>query len=195
MRSLSKKIKRFQKNQVNFKNMETQNIPYPDLKIIKELFYDQCDFKFINLELNSASTEYSACSFNLNGYKIEYRLSKITPTKTGQFVTIWKRGKNGKTEPFDVTDDFDFIIISSIVGNRIGQFIFSKSVLVNKRIITQEGKYGKRGIRVYSIWDFTTNIQAEKTKNWQTKYFIEIKNGDSTNINFVKKTLTKLMEK
>ena len=83
------------------------------LKVAKELVYDKCGFELTNPKLNSESLEYGACSFNLNGNTIQHRVAKITPTKTGQFVTIWKRNKNGITEPFDILDDIDFIIITT----------------------------------------------------------------------------------
>ncbi|MFA6403276.1 MAG: MepB family protein [Salinivirgaceae bacterium] len=86
---------------------------YNDLEIVKELVYDKCGFCITNLKLNSESAEYGACSFVLNGMLIEYRVSKITPTKTGQFVTIWKRNQNGITVPFDLMDDIDFVVINN----------------------------------------------------------------------------------
>ena len=60
------------------------------------------------LERNAESTVYGACSFQLNDMKIEYRVSKTTPTKTGQFVTSWKRNAQGITTPFDISDDINF---------------------------------------------------------------------------------------
>jgi hypothetical protein len=92
-----------------------QNSMHSDLEIVKELIYDKCGFDLTNLKQYSESIEYGACSFVLNGKTIEYRLSKITPTKIGQFVTIWKRNKDGIIEPFDILDDIDFIIITSKV--------------------------------------------------------------------------------
>lgn len=171
--------------------MITEDVLYSDLKIVKELLYDKCGLKLTSLKLNSESMEYGACSFELNGQKIEHRISKITPTKAGQFVTIWKRNKNGVTQPFDMLDDFDFITITSKCGDNIGQFIFPKSILADKGIITQNGKDGKRGIRVYPSWDTVTNKQAEKTQSWQTKYFATIKNDNSTDIDLVRKIFHK----
>lgn len=162
------------------------------LKVVKELVYDQCGFELTNLKLNPESLEYGACSFQLDGQKIEHRISKITPTKTGQFVTIWKRNKKGVTIPFDIFDDIDFVIITSINSDTIGQFIFPKSVLAEKGIITQNGKDGKRGIRVYPSWDTVTNKQAEKTQSWQTKYFVTIKKDNSTDFDLTKKLLDKI---
>ena len=161
------------------------------LKVAKELVYDKCGFELTNPKLNSESLEYGACSFNLNGNTIQHRVAKITPTKTGQFVTIWKRNKNGITEPFDILDDIDFIIITTRSGNNLGQFIFPKSVLADKGIITRNDKEGKRGIRVYPPWDIAINKQAQKTQNWQTKYFLIIKNDNSTDLDLTKKLFTK----
>jgi hypothetical protein len=52
--------------------------------------------------------------------------------------------------------------------------VFPKSELINKGFITSEKQDGKRGFRVYPIWDKTLNKQAEKTQKWQLNYFYEI---------------------
>lgn len=176
--------------------MQTQNTftkpndIYSELKIAKELVYDKCDFELANLRHNTESKEYSACSFELNGNRIQYRVSKITPTKTGQFVTIWKRNKSGITEPFNILDEFDFIVIASKCCYNLGQFIFPKSILADNGIITRNGKEGKRGIRVYPPWDIATNKQAKKTQHWQVKYFLTIKNDGGTDLALAKQLLS-----
>lgn len=152
---------------------------------VKELVYDKCNFEFSNLVIDSESEEYQACSFKLNSFQIIHRLSKITPTKIGQFVTIWKRNDKGITTPFNVSDNFDFIIITSKSDENLGQFVFPKSVLLEKGIISNNNNSGKRGIRVYPPWDFPASKQAEKTQNWQTKYFYSI-NDSSFDIELVK---------
>ncbi len=149
-----------------------------DLKFILDV-YAKCGFTLTNFQLHSESSEYGACSFELNNHKVEYRISKITPTKTGQFVTIWKRNNKGITAPFDVSD-LDFIVITSKSGDKIGQFIFPKSVLLEKGIITSSGKQGKRGIRVYPPWDNANSKQAEQTQRWQTNYFMQLKPNNVT---------------
>lgn len=169
--------------------MTTINFFHDDLKIAKELVYDQCNFDFSDPKLNAESIEYGACSFELDSKKIQHRVSKITPTKTGQFVTLWKRNKDGITEPFDYSDEIDFIIITARSGDNFGQFIFPKTVLADKGIITQNGKSGKRGIRVYPPWDIPKNKQAEKTQSWQIIYFLTIKEDGFTNFRLLKKLL------
>lgn len=148
------------------------------LKITKELVYDKCGFELTNPMVNTESIEYGACVFQLDKKTIIHRVSKITPTKSGQFVTIWKRNHDGITEPFHIQDDFDFIVITAKNGGNFGQFIFPKAVLADKGIISTNNKEGKRGIRVYPPWDIVISKQAVKTQNWQTNYFLKI-SGDS----------------
>ncbi|HRZ75633.1 MAG TPA: MepB family protein, partial [Flavobacterium sp.] len=174
--------------------LSTPNTLPSDLAVVKELVYDKCGFHFSNFKQNDESADYGACSFELNGKKIQHRVSKITPTKKGQFVTLWKRNKDGVTAPFDLSDDIDFILITSKSGDHFGQFIFPKSVLATKGILTKNGKEGKRGIRVYPPWDIATSKQAEKTQNWQTTYFLTIKKDNTSELNLPKKLFTKTNE-
>ena len=162
-----------------------------DLEIVKELVYKKCGLELTNLKMNAESKEYAACTFELDGRVIEHRTSKITPTKTGQFVTLWKRNGNGITVPFDISDNIDFVIITSKNDDNIGQFIFPKTVLASKGVFTQKGKEGKRGIRVYPSWDLTTNKQAAETQRWQCKYFIVVENDGLTDPELVRELFDK----
>lgn len=148
-----------------------------DLQMAMEFIYNSCGIELTNPKIIPECKDYGACSFELNGKHVQHRLSKITPKKTGQFVTIWKRNKEGLTAPFDLTDQLDFIVISVRYNDQFGQFIFPKSVLADQDVISKNGKGGKRGIRVYPSWDVPTNKQALKTQLWQLKYFLSI-NGD-----------------
>jgi hypothetical protein len=155
---------------------------HSDLLVVKELVYDKCGFDLTDLKVDKESVEYGACTFRLNGMVIRHRVSKITPTKTGQFVTVWKRNLKGETEPFDNSDDFDFIVITARSDSNLGQFIFPKSALLHNGIISGKNIEGKRGIRVYPPWDQATSKQAEKTQYWQTKYFLTTNANRSTDL-------------
>lgn len=133
---------------------------------------------------DNESKTYHACSFKVNEKIIIYRSAKTTPTKVGQFVTIWKRNEQGITAPFDHNDNFDFIIINCEYGDLAGQFIFPKSVLLDKKIISGSNSSGKRGIRVYPVWDKTLNNQAQKTQQWQLNYFVDF--SDEARLSFFK---------
>ncbi len=120
---------------------------------------------------DTESKEYQACRFVLDGQRVICRTAKITPTKIGQFVTLWKRNHMGKTCPFDATDELDLIIINCRSVDHAGYFIFPKSVLLSKGILSAPGKVGKMGIRVYPPWDKADNPQAMRTQAWQLEHF------------------------
>ncbi|UBM59980.1 MepB family protein [Marinilongibacter aquaticus] len=151
-----------------------------NLQEIKTKIYDKLSFELSDIENESEGTAYDACRFALNGLKIISRSAKTTPKKVGQFVTFWKRNTKGLTEPYAEKDRFDFYIIQVKSGNRFGQFVFPKSELINKGLVASEKKEGKRGFRVYPIWDGNLNPQAQKTQAWQLQYFYEI--DDSTDL-------------
>lgn len=161
-----------------------------DLQLAEKLLYNECGFQLQNLIWNSESANYGACSFELNNKLIQYRVANITPTKIGQFVAVWKRNNQGITAPFDVLDSLDFLIISVRDSENFGQFIFPKSVLVSKGIISQNAKGGKRGIRVYAPWYKPTSKQAIQTQNWQTNYFVAIAENMLIDLEGVKKILS-----
>lgn len=140
------------------------------------------DLKAVSKEPESG--EYSAYTFDLGHRKIIFRKAKITPKKIGQFVTMWKRDQNGITQPFHFSDDFDFAIIHVAFENRYGQFVFPKSVLKQHNMISSITTEGKRGFRVYPIWNKAENKQAQKTQNWQLNYFLET--NDQTDLEFAK---------
>lgn len=71
------------------------NAIYTDFEVIKKLIYDPCQFECSDLMLETESLEYAACSFKLNSMSVKFRVAKITPTKIGQFVTLWKRVSKG----------------------------------------------------------------------------------------------------
>ena len=174
--------------------MESIRSFHSDLKLVKELIYEKCNFNLKNPKLDTESVEYGACTFELDGKKIEHRVSKITLTKNGQFVTIWKRNQDGITESFDIADEIDFIFITARSGDHFGQFIFSKRILADNGIISQNGKSGKRGIRVYPPWDKPKSKQAEKTQNWQLNFFLTIKTDGSTDIFWAKKLFAAILK-
>lgn len=145
-----------------------------DLLLSKTLVYDKCSYE-CSLPIQEAeSSEYGAHEFKVNNLSIKFRIAKTTPTKIGQFVTLWKRSKAGPIAPFDLSDKIDFFIISTRKGKRLGLFIFPKAVLCEHGIVSNKTTEGKRAIRVYPSWDKTESKQAQKTQKWQLNYFLEI---------------------
>jgi hypothetical protein len=145
---------------------------------INDKIYNKLNFEVSDYQNELESQEYDACRFKLNGLLIISRTAKITPKKIGQFVTFWKRPNQGEIAPLDDTDNFDFYIINVSSKIRIGQFVFPKSILIKKGIISTEKKEGKRGFRVYPSWDLPLSKQAQKTQKWQLDYFYEISDSN-----------------
>jgi len=143
---------------------------------IKQEVYTNCALKLTNFCFEKEGTAYNACRFQLNEKNIICRSAKITPKKIGQFVTFWKRNNKGITEPFNETDVLDFYVINVSTQTNFGQFVFPKSVLIEKGILSTEKKEGKRGFRVYPKWDATLNKQAIQTQKWQLNYFYSLDN-------------------
>jgi len=152
---------------------------------IKTKVYDPCALEISGFKPETESKEYNASQFELNGLQIINRNAKITPKKVGQFVTFWKRSKNGPIEPFHENDSFDFFTVNVQANNQLGQFVFPKSVLIKKGIISTLQKEGKRAFRVYPAWDISKSKQAERTQKWQLEYFYHI--NDSIDFDRVRK--------
>ncbi|PZF74333.1 MepB family protein [Taibaiella soli] len=164
-------------------------ISCPELELINNHLFQPCRFYISNVETDPESIEYSGYNFTLNDQNIKFRVAKITPTKTGQFVTIWKRNEKGVAEPFHITDNFSSLIVATRTDKNFGLFIFPKEVLREQKILSDDNSAGKRGIRVYPPWDITTNKQAQKAQRWQTEYFIDLSGNDSTDFEKVAELL------
>ncbi|WP_343707425.1 MepB family protein [Flavobacterium sp.] len=162
-------------------------IDSPDLLLSKEIIFDKADLQMTSLQKENESEEYSAFRFQLNNKNICYREAKITPTKTGQFVTLWKRNQKGTIEPFDYSDTIDFVIVTVRKDQNWGQFIFPKKTLLEKGIFSTEKKEGIRATRIYPPWDETTSKQAQKTQKWQLDYFFAFTNQNNVDLNELRK--------
>ncbi|MGO4523267.1 MepB family protein [Microvirga sp. 2MCAF35] len=138
------------------------------------LVYVPNGFECSEPKLEQESSEYGACTIDLSGLALRFRVAKITPTKVGQFVTLWKRIGGGPIRPFDMSDPDDLFVISCRKDRCLGQFVFPKSVLRDHDIVAKDGKGGKRGMRVYPPWDQPTSRQALQTQHWQRDYFLDI---------------------
>jgi hypothetical protein len=153
--------------------MPTSNSIHKDLLTTIELLYSKHGFNYTTPVAETESAEYGACTFTVNGRSVKYRAAKITPTKTGQFVTLWKRIDKGPIQPFDISDNIDSFIISTARNENLGHFVFPKNLLLEKKILSGGNSDGKRAIRVYPPWDIPTSRQAEKNQQWQLPYFLE----------------------
>ncbi|MDM5176799.1 MepB family protein [Massilia sp. DJPM01] len=144
---------------------------HPDLRVLQRA-YDTHGMAWSAPQHEAESAEYAASSFAVEGMQVRFRVAKITPTKVGQFVTLWKRLGSGPIQPFDETDPVDLFVVSTRDGERIGQFVFPRAVLAARDIVARAGQGGKRAIRVYPPWVLTASKQAHATQRWQLQYFL-----------------------
>lgn len=156
-----------------------------DLYRIDNEIWKPLGLAFSDGQADAGSKEYDGCMFRLDDFLILYRKAKITPRKTGQFVTVWKRDEEGKTTPFDIADDFDCWVIAVEQNEKFGIFVFPKSILSRHGIVSSDRKPGKRGFRLYSDFDVTLNKQAQSTRNWQKDFFINFENPDYAQEKFI----------
>ncbi len=145
-----------------------------NLLTAQAVIYNTCGLVYEFLAHSLESKDYGACVFKLDSFIIHFRIAKITPTKVGQFVTLWKRSAAGLIIPYDTSDPFDFIIVSVRNNKNSGLFIFPKKILYEKKIISRDCKGGKRAMRLYAPWDVVQNQQAAHAQKWQCKFFVEL---------------------
>jgi len=121
------------------------------------------------------SAEYGACRAELDGKRLVLRVAKTTPTKTGQFVTVWKRPHpDAEIAPLDDADPVDVVIIAvaNDDGAQHGFFIFPRKVLLERGVMSRAGQGGKRALRVYPPWCAPESGQALRTQRWQGAWFV-----------------------
>jgi hypothetical protein len=129
------------------------------------------------------SADYGACRFGMDAKSVVFRVAKTTPTKIGQFVTLWKRPQpNGAIAPIDANDPIDFVVVHTANAERCGQFVFDKNVLIKMGILSSQKHPGKRAIRVYPPWSHPVAKEAVKTQSWQIPYFLELSEDGSANL-------------
>ncbi|MEE1771529.1 MepB family protein [Streptomyces sp. JV185] len=151
---------------------------HPDLLAARTLVYEPSGLVCTRPVAEAESAEYGAHSFTVDGSAVRFRVARTTPTKAGQFVTVWKRSTDGPIRPYDSTDPVDLFVISSRGADGFGQFVFPREVLCERDIVSRDGVGGKRAFRVYPPWVTTTGRQAGRTQEWQVEYFLPVREGE-----------------
>lgn len=147
---------------------------HDDLLAAKAFVYDPCGLACSQPVAEAESAEYAAHAFTLDGLAVRFRAAKTTPTKVGQFVTVWNRSPGGPIQPYDASDPVDLFVISSRDGHHFGQFVFPLDALRRHGVVSVHGVGGKRAFRVYPPWVTTTNRQAGRTQSWQLDHFLHL---------------------
>ncbi|MCA9767005.1 MAG: MepB family protein [Carnobacterium sp.] len=129
------------------------------------------------------NAKYGAGTFELSSKTIRFRVANPTPTKTGQFVSFWKKDERNKNQAYSYDKSPDLLVITTFTReNKWGQFIFPKKVLLEEGILSSNSIKGKMGIRVYPSWDKPASKLALQTQRWQLPYFVDMSERDKQSI-------------
>jgi len=150
------------------------NATHPDLLAALDNAYTPHGLRCSEILKDELNREYGAYTFRLNTYLIKFRVAKITPKKSGQFVAFYKRDELRVSVPYAQADQFDFLVVSVRNDEQIGQFIFPKTLLCQKGFLSHREQVGKRAMRVYPPWDKPGSEQARSTQAWQLAYYVTI---------------------
>jgi hypothetical protein len=143
------------------------------------MFYEPNHLTIKAVREEAQNSDYGAGIFQLNSKSVRFRVAKITPTKTGQFVAFWEKDGDNKNQAFSYEKATDLLVINTFASNHFGQFVFPKEVLVKQNILKTAAAKGKMAIRVYPGWENPTNKQAVDTQKWQLEYFAGMSNTAS----------------
>ncbi|MEQ4566446.1 MepB family protein [Paenarthrobacter sp. CAP02] len=126
----------------------------------------------IQAEEQNSDYESGVVLFGKEWWRI--RTARITPTKQGAFVAVWKRDGGGSTRPFTAGESLSGLMVFVEERGRFGVFRFSPSYLISLGYVTSEFHPGKRGFRVYPAWCSDLNPQASRTQRAQASAFVEL---------------------
>lgn len=129
------------------------------------------------LKKEAQNIDYEGATFQFKHHAYRTRMAKLTPKKKGYFVAVWEKAINGTNQAYRYDDSPDKLIVSVIDGEKCGQFIFPKQILLSKGILKNDKQKGKMAFRVYPSWVTNLNATATKTQLWQSDYFIDISLG------------------
>ncbi len=116
-------------------------------------------------------SDYEAGLADINGEMWRIRTARVTPTKPGAFVALWRRSDSGETAPFTDDGRVAGVLVFVDDGMNFGVFRFEPSHLVQLGIFASARSKGKRGFRVYPSWCKDLNSQASKSQRDQAKAF------------------------
>ena len=151
------------------------------LAYITKKVYEPNQLAVTSVREEPQNAKYGAGIFKLDSKTVRFRVANATPTKVGQFVAFWEKDQDNVNQPYGHETAPDLLVINTFESeNKLGQFVFPKDILLNKKILTSHSSKGKMGIRVYPSWDLPASDQAKKTQNWQQKYFIAFSESDET---------------
>lgn len=153
--------------------METSAIPSCLLAAIDGFYLPAGLERATDIHPDVDAHDYGGCRFRLDARQVVFRVAKTTPTKIGQFVTLWKRPcATSAIAPLDSNDEVDFVVIHATGAGQSGQFVFDRATLLSQGVMSTNGVGGKRALRVYPPWSRPVAKQALRSQQWQLRCFV-----------------------
>lgn len=120
------------------------------------------------------NSDYESGVALIAGQQWRIRTARITPTKPGAFVAVWKRDVSGSTRPFTAAESLSGLLVFVEDGERFGVFRFTPEQLISLGYVSSGPSQGKRSFRVYPPWCTQLNPQALRTQRGQAAAFVEL---------------------
>lgn len=156
-------------------NLAAGHLPYDLLTAIRDAYSPAGLHITTQAVREPESAEYGACRLALDDRTVVFRVAKTTPTKIGQFVTLWKRpSPDAEIAPLDSSDGVSLVVVSVSDATYRGQFVFPQKTLLERGIMSCSHKGGKRAFRVYPPWSKPVVPEAVHTQKWQMRYFLPL---------------------
>jgi hypothetical protein len=149
-------------------------IKLESLILVKNIIRNNFAVLIDNIVEEEQNLEYEGFSFSIKKKRFRSRKAKKTLKKKGYFVAFWEKDSNNVNKPYDEETSPEKLVINIIDNDKIGQFIFPKKILVDKKILTSVDSKGKMAIRIYPSWCDNLNYNAVSTQKWQLDYFIDL---------------------
>lgn len=120
------------------------------------------------------NSDYESGLVSIEGERWRLRTGRVTPTKPGAFVAVWRRSEQGSTEPFPAADSTAGLLVFVVDRERRGVFRFTNERLSVLGITRSDKHPGKRGFRVYPAWCSGLNPQASRSQTAQAPAFTHL---------------------
>ena len=132
------------------------------------------------IEVEEQNSDYESGVARIGEERWRIRTARITPTKSGAFVAVWKRGEDGATRPFSAEESMSGLFVFVEEQERFGVFRFTTAHLISLGYVSSDLHPGKRGFRVYPAWCTELNPQASRTQRAQGVAFSELFPGNAS---------------
>lgn len=118
--------------------------------------------------------EYCGWKFTANSLPCRFRQGKVTPTKNGQFVTLYDRSPiTTKIVPTGIVGPVPaLLMVQCVEKDFAGHFMFPSAALLANKIGAVGGSGRKLAFRVYPPWVDVESKQAASAQKWQCQYFV-----------------------